>query len=218
MLEDKLDEILPNELDLIRIVDDDPLIGESFCYLMTSEGWAAKNYPSAEVFLEEDNLRRPGCLVLDVQLDGMSGLNLQEKLKEINSQLPIIFVSAYGNIELAVGTILKGACDFIPKPVDEEKLLKAVSIAVSRGHKLNHLKLLGTAILKNWETLTPREKEVAILLAQGKPNKVVAKELEISLNTIQVHRAKIYDKLRVRSAAEIAGILSNLEVLNTSNS
>ncbi len=201
----------PNPIDLVRIVDDDPVICESFCYLMTSEGWSACGYPSAEAFLEQDDLVRPGCLVLDVQLTGMSGLALQEHLKTIASDLPIIFVSAYGNIEMAVDAVLRGACNFIEKPVDEERLLGVVERAVLRCHQQRHKRLKCQANAENWSTLTPREKEVARLIAQGLPNKSIAQVLGVALNTVQVHRVKIYHKLGLRSAAQITALLKEVE-------
>lgn len=207
MVEETQEHVVPNTRDLIRIVDDDPTICESFCYLMTAEGWAASSYSSAEEFLQNDDRLRPGCLVLDVQLDGMSGLTLQQELTELSSDLPIIFVSAYGSIEMAVGAVLRGACDFIPKPVDENKLLAAVGRAVAKCRLLRHEKMQLRASAENWESLTPREKDVAKLIAQGLPNKLVADRLSVSINTVQVHRAKIYHKLGCKSAAEITSLL-----------
>ena len=196
--------------DLVRIVDDDPDIREAVRFLLEGEGIAAKVYASADEFLAEDDLSRPGCLVLDVQMPGKSGLDLQEDLARIGAVLPIIFVSAHGSIEMAVQTMRDGAFDFIAKPADMHKLLLSVGRAVEHCHSERSKLMSRTARQADWESLTAREKEVARLLAQGLPNKVIADQLGIANRTVQVHRATIYMKLGVRSAAEITLLLQSV--------
>ncbi len=197
--------------DVIRIVDDDPSIRDAFCFLLDGEGWRTRAYPDADSFLNEDDLSTPGCVVLDVRMpDSMSGLELQERLMESAEALPIIFVSAHGDIEMAVHTMRNGAVDFLPKPVDEAKLLDAIGRATELCHRRLQERLSQSARLENWNTLTPREKEVAELLALGMPNKTVADRLGMTTRTVQVHRAAIYLKLGVRSAAEIANLMQGM--------
>lgn len=208
---DRVEERIRRLENVIRIVDDDAFIRESFCYLLEGEGWRTRAYPSAEAFLEEDDPAVPGCLVLDVRMPGgMSGLELQQELLRCSCGLPVIFVSAHGDIEMAVRAVLNGACDFMPKPIDEEKLLASIDRAVDRCAEIYRRR----ADLKNsedrWNQLTAREKEVARLLARGLPNKQIAAELGITNRTAQVHRANIYVKLGVRSAAEITSLIDTI--------
>ena len=197
--------------DLIRIVDDDPAIRDAFCFLLDGEGYRTRAYPDAGAFLAEDDLSVPGCLILDVRMpNSISGLELQEQLLETAEVLPIVFVSAHGDIEMAVHTMRNGAVDFLEKPVDEGKLLAAIDRAVSLCHEKMKAKLSRSARVEDWNTLTPREKEVAELLASGLPNKVVADRLGMTTRTAQVHRASIYLKLGVHSAAEIANLIQSM--------
>lgn len=193
---------------LIRIIDDDASIRESFCYLLSGEGWRTASYASAEEFLERDDVSVPGCLVVDVKMPGgMTGLELQQELLRCSCGLPLIFVSAHGSIEMAVRAVQSGACDFIPKPVDEEKLLAAIEKAVEKCARLYRRESGLRAMQEKWDSLTAREKEIARCLARGMPNKVIAAQLSSALRTVQVHRASIYLKLGVRSAAEITRLL-----------
>lgn len=197
---------------VIRIVDDDADVRESFCYLLEGEGWRTKAYASAETFLEEDDVTVTGCIVLDVRIPGgMTGLELQQELMRCSCGLPLIFLSAHGNIEMAVRAVQNGACDFIPKPVDEEKLLAAIEKAVRKCEADSAASADRKEREARWNMLTTREKEVASFLAQGMPNKVIAARLGIANRTIQVHRATIYLKLGVRSPAEIANLIHRLE-------
>lgn len=197
---------------LIRIVDDDDDVRDALSFLLQGEGWPTKSYENAIQFLEQDDLSIPGCLVLDVRMpNSISGLELQEKLISLSIRLPIIFVSAHGDIEMAVHTIQNGAIDFLTKPVSEEKLFSSISRAVELSLKTRRDELRRKAINGNWDTLTPREKRVALLLSQGKQNKVVASELDITVRTVQVYRASIYLKLGVHSAAEITTIMQSIK-------
>lgn len=204
-------ERFPN--DVVRIVDDDPAIRDAFCFLLQGEGWSTKAYADADEFLERDDMTKPGCIVLDVRMpNSMSGLELQEVLMLRLIDIPIIFVSAHGDIEMAVRTIHNGAVDFLPKPVSEKKLISAIERAVDISHKKQKERLSSRARHEDWETLIAREKQVAALLAQGLPNKTVADMLSMSTRTAQVHRASIYLKLGVHSAAEIRGIMHSLQL------
>ena len=155
--------------------------------------------------------QHPGCIVLDVRMPGgMTGLELQQELLRCSCGLPLIFVSAHGNIEMAVRAVQNGACDFIPKPVDEEKLFAAIEKAVAKCEADYDARADRREQETRWNALTVREKEVASCLAQGMPNKVIAAKLGIANRTVQVYRASIYVKLGVRSPAEIANLIHQL--------
>ena len=186
-----------NSLSLIRIVDDDAEMRESLEFLLSTEGWKSRSYASAEAFLETDDVMVPGCLILDIRMPGLSGLQLQELLKKKDYSLPILFITAHGDITMAVEAVKNGAFDFLPKPLDDEKLLASVEKAI--------------ALMKDLATLTPREREVAGLVAEGLLNKVIAERLGIAEKTVQIHRGQVCRKLKVRSAVEISRILDQAE-------
>ena len=174
-----------NSLSLIRIVDDDAEMRESLEFLLSTEGWKSRSYASAEAFLETDDVMVPGCLILDIRMPGLSGLQLQELLKKKDYSLPILFITAHGDITMAVEAVKNGAFDFLPKPLDDEKLLASVEKAVAldwerRSHHTSH-----AAAMKDLATLTPREREVAGLVAEGLLNKVIAERLGIAEKTAQ---------------------------------
>lgn len=179
-----------NSLSLIRIVDDDAEMRESLEFLLSTEGWKSRSYASAEAFLETDDVMVPGCLILDIRMPGLSGLQLQELLKKKDYSLPILFITAHGDITMAVEAVKNGAFDFLPKPLDDEKLLASVEKAIA---------------------LAPREREVAGLVAEGLLNKVIAERLGIAEKTVQIHRGQVCRKLKVRSAVEISRILDQAE-------
>ena len=200
-----------NSLSLIRIVDDDAEMRESLEFLLSTEGWKSRSYASAEAFLETDDVMVPGCLILDIRMPGLSGLQLQELLKKKDYSLPILFITAHGDITMAVEAVKNGAFDFLPKPLDDEKLLASVEKAVAldwerRSHHTSH-----AAAMKDLATLTPREREVAGLVAEGLLNKVIAERLGIAEKTVQIHRGQVCRKLKVRSAVEISRILDQAE-------
>lgn len=196
---------------LVRIVDDDEIVRESYKFLLEGEGWIVKTYKDAEEFLQSDDPLIPGCAVFDVRMPNMSGLELQQKLKQMNRDIPIIFVSAHGDIEMAVLAVKNGAWDFIPKPVHAEKLLEAIRLCVEKDLKRLEDNQNKSNLSVLFKRLTAREKEVAQLVSQGLLNKQVADRLGLSERTVQVHRANVFHKLGIRSAAELARFLTSLE-------
>ena len=134
-----------NSLSLIRIVDDDAEMRESLEFLLSTEGWKSRSYASAEAFLETDDVMVPGCLILDIRMPGLSGLQLQELLKKKDYSLPILFITAHGDITMAVEAVKNGAFDFLPKPLDDEKLLASVEKAISDAAKRVFAERLGIA-------------------------------------------------------------------------
>ena len=192
---------------LIRIVDDDAGVRDSYKFLLEGEGWHTTDYENAEDFLTRDNRRIPGCILLDIRMPGMSGLQLQTHLKVLKTELPIIFLTAHGSIEDAVKTIKKGACDCLTKPVKDEVLIDAIESAVELCLQEVDVKLQAQQETGRLRQLTEREMQIALALSEGKLNKTIAFDLGISERTVQVHRANILRKLNIRSMAELATML-----------
>lgn len=192
---------------LIRIVDDDYDLLNAISFLLEAEGWKVKKYQGAKEFLLKDSSSTPGCLLLDVKMPEMTGLELQQEMNLRGLKLPIIFLSAHGNIGMAVHTLHEGAVDFLEKPVDEDKLLSAISKAV----KLDALKR-GTLrepeeIKEKISQLTEREVQITKLLAQGLLNREIAERLGISIRTVETHRLRIFKKIAVNNISELIQLL-----------
>lgn len=192
---------------LVRVIDDDDAMRRSWAFLIEGEGWNVITYSDALDFLSSNDFHRPGCIVLDVRMPCMSGLELQDRLMKLKVDLPIIFISGHGDIDMAVHTLKIGAVDFLQKPVDDQRLLNAINKAVSTNliHRRNEEEL---SIFKaRLENLTAREREVIRMVAQGMSNKALADTLNISEKTVQVHRGSAYRKLGIHNAAEIARMM-----------
>ncbi len=192
---------------LVRIVDDDEGIRNSMTFLLEGEGWEVKTYRDGSQFLATGDFTRPGCIIMDVRMPNMSGIGLQTHLNEMGVDLPIIFISGHGDIDMAVHTMKAGAVEFLQKPVREERLFKVVNDVITEY--LNRQERMADVLdfkskLKN---LTTREREVVNLISLGKSNKEVADELGISEKTAQVHRGAAYRKLGIHNATEIARFL-----------
>lgn len=197
-----------NERDAVLfVVDDDDAMRRSLAYLFDSAGWRVVSFESAHDFLDRYNGHMPGCLVLDVRMPLMSGLELQQMLKDHGVHLPIIFLTGHGDLAMAVQAMKSGACDFLEKPCKDQVLLDAVTRAVQRSIEDCRISTQSHAAQTALAALTTREREVAELMAVGKPNKIIARELGISDKTVQVHRHNTMEKLGVHSAAEIARLL-----------
>lgn len=191
---------------LVRLVDDDEELLKSTAFLRRMAGFDVLTYDSAESFLELDDATRPGCLVLDQRMPGMTGMELQEAMVERSETLPIIFLSAHGDIPMAMQAVHRGAEDFLVKPADPQVLIEAVrkacekSIeAASEGAETDAVELISQ--------LTARERDVAEGVAKGLLNKQIADELGISLVTVKMHRGNVTKKLGVKSAVAIAELL-----------
>ncbi|NDP60810.1 MAG: response regulator transcription factor [Oxalobacteraceae bacterium] len=197
-----------NERDAVLfVVDDDDAMRRSLAYLFDSAGWRVASFESAHDFLDRYNGHVPGCLVLDVRMPLMSGLELQQTLKNHGIRLPIIFLTGHGDLAMAVQAMKTGACDFLEKPCRDQVLLDAVTRAVQRNIEDCLINTQSRAAQTALAALTAREREVAELMAAGKPSKIIARELGISDKTVQVHRHNTMEKLGVHSAAEIARLL-----------
>lgn len=194
---------------LIHVVDDDAAFRRSLVFLLESAGYAAAAHGSAQEFLQRLACDRatPACLVLDIRMPVMSGVELQATLRAQGQELPIVFVTGHGDIELAVQTMKHGACDFLEKPFRDQALLDAVAHAVRRGIEQRSRGAEREQARRQLDTLSPREREVAHLVARGQPNKVVARSLAISDKTVQVHRQHVMEKTGTGSAAELARLM-----------
>ena len=193
-----------DEAPLIRIVDDDGDLRDALLYMLSQEGWEAVAFPDAESFLRSAAPSAPGVLILDVRMPGMSGIELRRELRRRGFEQPVIFLTAHGDIDMAVEELRHGAFHFLQKPLDPEKLLSAVAQAVEADRR----KRLGMPpveeIRARIASLRPREREVMALLAQGFLNADIAARLGLSVRTVEAHRAAAYVKLQVKNAAEAA--------------
>jgi FixJ family two-component response regulator len=200
-----------NESDaIIFVVDDDAAMRRSLAYLFDSAGWQVQTFESARDFLQRYEGHVPGCLLLDVRMPLMSGLELQQELNNRTGHaisLPVIFLSGHGDLAMAVQTMKAGACDFLEKPCKDQVLLDAVSRAVARSVEESRSAASANTAQSALARLTAREREVALLMAEGKASKVIARELGISDKTVQVHRHNTMEKLGLHSAAEVARLL-----------
>lgn len=198
---------------LVRIVDDDEELLRSTAFLIRMAGFDVLTYSLALTFLSMDDPTRPGCLLLDHRMPGMTGMELQETLVERGETLPIIFLSAHGDIPMAMQAVHRGALDFLVKPVDPEVLVEAVKKAVHKSLDEVRTADESAQVQAATERLTERELEVAQLVAEGLLNKQIADRLGISLPTVKMHRGNVTKKLGVRSAVAIARALERANLL-----
>jgi RNA polymerase sigma factor (sigma-70 family) len=185
----------------VFVVDDDPGVRNSIRFLLGTVGLVAETFPSGDEFLEAYDPARSGCLVLDVRMPGMSGLDVQERLHALGSHLPIIFITAHGDVPMAVGAVKAGAMDFIQKPFREQELLDKIQHALEADSRIRSERRDLTEIQARLDSLTPREAEVLELVVAGKPNKRIARALGISQRTVEIHRARVMEKMEVRSVS-----------------
>jgi FixJ family two-component response regulator len=192
----------------VFVVDDDPSVRKALTRLIKSAGYDVRAFPSARDFLDcwRETEGGPACLVLDVRMPGLSGLDLQQELQAGRTVLPIIFITGYGNIPMSVKAMKEGAVDFLPKPVKDKELFKAIEQALTRAsHDLNERQELED-LQRRSETLTPREREVMTLVVGGLLNKQIAFELGTVEKTVKVHRARVMEKMKAQSLAELVRI------------
>ena len=193
---------------LVHVVDDDAGLRRSLRFLLDSVGWTVKLYASAEEFLDlAAPPIQPSCLLLDIRMPAMSGLELQQVLRERGLLLPILFMTGHADVSMAVQALKSGASDFIEKPFKDLVLLDAVAVAIRRSAEALEETQRRDAAVGLLATLSPREKEAACLIARGQPNKLIAASLGISEKTVHIHRQHIMEKAAISSAAELAGLM-----------
>lgn len=187
----------------VHIVDDDSAVRESLQWLMESVGIDVKTYDSAQAFLHESHKAAAGCLLLDVRLRDMSGLELQRRLLEAGFHLPIIFITGHGEVAMAVQAMKYGAVDFVTKPFDDQQLLDSVQRTLSRTREKSEKNAQRDLVRDRLASLSPRERQVLDKVIEGKLNKTIANDLNISNKTVEAHRARLMEKMQVHTLAEL---------------
>ncbi len=192
---------------LVHVVDDDDAVRDALLELLDSVEIDAVGFESGNSFLRAFTTDMAGCLVLDIRMPGMSGLELQKKLETLGSTLPIIFITGHGDVPMAVEAIKRGAIEFIQKPFRDQELLDCINIAMDTAKASYQQNLEKKVIKERLDTLTDREKEALELISEGHPNKVIASMMNISQRTVENHRAHLLEKLGARSTAGLIKLL-----------
>jgi len=197
---------------MVFIVDDDASVRKSLERLIKSVGFKVELFASAEEFLERKPYRGPNCLVLDVRMPGLSGIDLQKELARKNISLPIIFITGHGDIPMGVKAMKGGAVDFLPKPFDDKDLLSAIDQAIDKDVQRRKEDAVKAKIQRRVNTLTPREYEVLTWVITGMLNKQIASKLGVGEKTIKVHRGRVMQKMQVLSVAELVRLAQIAEI------
>ena len=197
---------------VIAIVDDDPSVREGLDSLIRSAGWAVETFASAQEFLARPGAEMPSCLVLDLQLPGLSGLDLQKRMADAGLEIPIVFLTGHGDIPASVQAMKAGAVEFLTKPFDEEGLLQAIREAIERDRHIRERHAEISEVQRRYESLTPREQEVMQQVVAGLLNKQVAAELNITEFTVKVHRGQVMRKMHADSLADLVRMAEKLGI------
>ena len=198
---------------VVFVVDDDPSVRKSLTRLIGSAGYAVEAFASAREFLARERYPGPCCLVLDVRMPGLTGLDLQEALAAAGRRMSILFVTGHGDISMSVKAMKGGALDFLTKPLDDKDLLAAIERCVARDVQDLGAEARVAKIQERVKTLTPRETKVFALVVTGMLNKQIASELGISEKTVKVHRARVMEKMRAGSVAELVRLADRVSVI-----
>ena len=196
---------------VVMVVDDDSGVRNAMRILLKSVGLDATLYASAQEFLAAYQPSQPGCLVLDIRMPGMSGLELQQQLNLRGAVIPVIFMTGHGDIPMAVEAMQHGAFDFLQKPFRDQDLLDRIQRAIVKDAELRTSLGEHSRIKAHLETLTPREREVLDLMTQGKQNKAIAQDLGVSPRTVEIHRARVMEKMNAQSVAELVRMMLDLD-------
>lgn len=187
----------------VFVVDDDADLRESLGWLFESAGLRFKSYSTAQEFLTDYKPEEPGCLLLDVRMPGLSGLDLQEELRRRGVPPPIIIMTGHARVPMAVRALKGGAIDFIQKPFSDQSLLERIRQAIDLDRRTRQVRMEAAKFAALLTYLTPREREVMDLVIAGKPNKIIAADLGISPKTVEIHRGRVMEKMQVESVAEL---------------
>ena len=196
---------------MVFIVDDDAAVRSSLRLLVKSVGLSAAVFTSAQEFLSSYDTRQPGCLVLDVRMPGMSGLELQQQLNLRGAVIPVIFITGHGDIPMAVEAMQHGAFDFLQKPFRDQDLIDRIQRALEKDRENRAALGQRARIRERLDSLTPREREVLALVTSGKANKVMAADLGLSQRTVEIHRAHVMEKMAASSIAQLVRMVLDLE-------
>ncbi len=199
---------------IVHVVDDEPAVIISVKRLLRSVGLETRTYTSAQEFLCSERPEAPECLILDVRLPGLSGLDLQQELTASNTDLPVIFITGHGDIPMSVRAMKAGAVEFLTKPFREQDLLEAIERAIKQSRIIRQLNAIMLVLQKRYASLTPREREVFPLVTSGFLNKQIAGQLGTSEKTIKVHRGQVMQKMKAESLADLIQMAAKLGVLS----
>lgn len=196
---------------IVALVDDDPAVRDAVSFLLETVGIECQSYASADAFLDGHDPTSTSCIVLDIRMPGMSGLELQDELVRRGWKAPIVFITGHGEIAMAVRAMRNGAFDFIQKPFKDQELIDSINAAlvIARSQRQS-LRDVGE-LREAFGTLSPREREVMGLVTEGKPNKVIAFDLGVSQRTVEIHRARVMQKMGARNLAELVRTQIRLE-------
>lgn len=200
-----------DECPLIHVVDDDEGMRKSLSWLLSSVGLECRTYALADEFITGFSDARPGCLLLDIRMPGLSGLDLQQMLQKLGTSLPVIFLSGHGDVPMAARAFKAGAFDFLEKPCNDQVLLDRIQEAIATHRQLRAEHAQMAELLQKVDALTRRERQVAERVSCGMRNKEISENLGISLKTVELHRHNVMEKMQVGSAAELARLWALLE-------
>ena len=187
----------------VFIVDDDQAVARSLRWLIESVRLRVETFGSAQAFLDRYDSYEPGCLLLDVRMSGMSGLELQERLAQRRVNVPIIFITGHGDVQMAVRAVLAGAFDFVEKPFNDQDLLDRIQKAIAFDAERYGKEAQRTQLQARFACLTPREREVLDMVVEGMSNKAIANSLGLSTKTVEVHRSRVMEKMHAHSVADL---------------
>jgi RNA polymerase sigma factor (sigma-70 family) len=196
---------------IVFVVDDDPSVGRAIKRLVESVGLQAAQFRSAQEYLSSERPDACSCLVLDVRLPGISGLDFQAQLAEANINIPIIFISAHGDVPMTVRAMKAGAVEFLTKPFRDQDLLDAVQIALERDRTRRQEEAVIATLQQRYESLSTREREVVVRVVSGMLNKQIAAEIGTTENTVKVHRSRAMEKMQAESLADLVKMVERLE-------
>jgi two-component system response regulator DctR len=192
-----------------HLVDDDAAIRDALSWLLRSRGVAVREWESGEAFLAGAGAAARGCIVLDIRMEGITGVEVHDQLVAAGCATPVLFLTGHGDVPMAVAALKKGAFDFVEKPFNDNELVDRIVAAMWADEERRREGLDRASLEARLATLTPRERQVLELVAAGAYNKTIADELDIAMRTVEVHRAKVFEKMGVRSAVELANLLAH---------
>jgi len=201
---------------VVFVVDDDPSVRSSLKFLISTVGLQAESFDSADTFLQRKPSDAPSCLVLDVRLPGLSGLDFQRELAARNIRIPIVFITGHGDIPMTVRAMKAGAVEFLTKPFRDQDLLDAVRIALERDRARREQEKEVTELQQRFDSLSPREREVISMVVSGMLNKQIAGQLGTAENTVKVHRSRAIEKMHAQSLAELVKMIEKLKGVSAS--